>query len=44
MMFDDHDEDVDDDAAVEAYGRKLVAAADAFGVEIPADFPADELR
>lgn len=42
--FDDHDDDVDDSAEIERYGRELVAAADAFGVPIPTDFPADELR
>jgi hypothetical protein len=39
-VFDDfEDDDEDDTDAIKTYAAELVAAADAFGVPIPDDFP-----
>jgi hypothetical protein len=39
-LFDDYeDDDEDDNDAIVAYAAELKAAADAFGVPIPDDFP-----
>lgn len=42
--FDDFEDDGPDDTeALAAYAAELVAAARAFGVPIPEDFPIDEV-
>ena len=42
--FDDFEDDGPDDTeAVDQYAADLVAAAQAFGVPIPDDFPIDEV-